>query len=371
VSKFGRRNFLGRHLAYIPVQSLPNIDLPHPAICAILVTEDEVEAIQEFGITRVMARLGQAAHYYPCPPWSDPSRPGISFAESRERSLLARVDHFHARGCRAYQFDDQIVLVLAKSTGALVAEGLAELPEEAAFALPTEFDRDADGCCGWEPGQSEPVAIAPEGSSMRRVCGCFLMFTVGQEKDGATRFEDGFGVFLKPQSWRELREAIRHEKPIRIPPTDGHMPLVLEWSSELFPNPVDGKIYVSPGGWRHYYPQSESSEWPAQTVTLDHTRLLTGEDNIAARTTTEDLAEFIREVVRRVDATFECSDKPFELMVQFKCQPTGHEIQMAHQGVGYKTSGSDHDKSLNANVVGKISVLQMALGRIFRAIFWF
>jgi hypothetical protein len=36
-----------------------------------------------------------------------------------------------------------------------------------------------------------------------------------------------------------------------------------------------------------------------------------------------------------------------------------------------ETSGSDHDKRLNENVVGKISVLQMAPGRIFRAIFWF
>ena len=247
VTQFGERKFLGRHLAYIAPQKLPGVAVPQTAICAILVTDDEVAAIQEFGITRVTARLGQAARYYPCPPWSDPSRPGISFAQTRKQTVLARVPRLGLSGCRVYQAEGQVVLLLAKGSGRLLANQLAELPRDSPFALLTELDADADGCFVWEPGQSGPVAITPEGSTGKRICGCFLTFAAGLAEDGALGLEDGFGAFLTPQSWRAIQEAIGQEERRHIPPTGGRMAFVVDWDNEVSQNPVDGKSYVAPG----------------------------------------------------------------------------------------------------------------------------
>lgn len=229
VTQFGQRNFLGRHLAYIPAQNLPGVPLPQSAICAILVTDDEVAEIQEFGITRVMARLGQAASYYPCSPCSDPLRLGVSFAETRKNTILAGVVRLRVPGCRVYQANGRVVLLLATGVGALLASQLAEVPADSAFALLTDLDPAADGCFVWEPGQSEPAAITPEGSTGSRICGCFITFAVGQAEDGVCGVEDGFGVFLTLKSWRGIQKAIEEETRLQIPPANGRMAFVVDW----------------------------------------------------------------------------------------------------------------------------------------------
>jgi len=57
-TQFGARDFLGHHLMYVHPHPLPGVEIPANAILALLVTKDEVLAVQEFGSTRVIARLG-------------------------------------------------------------------------------------------------------------------------------------------------------------------------------------------------------------------------------------------------------------------------------------------------------------------------
>ncbi len=52
----------------------------------------------------------------------------------------------HAPGCRVYHADGQVVLLLAKAAGALLAGYLAELSSQAGFALLPELAAGADSC---------------------------------------------------------------------------------------------------------------------------------------------------------------------------------------------------------------------------------
>ena len=90
---------------------------------------------------------------------------------------------------------------------------------------------------------------------------------------------------------------------------------------------------MAPGGWRLYHSEGSAGEPPVhKKVTLDHVRLLTAQDDVAARTMVEDLGQFCEAVQRHAEMLLGQSEAAFEVLVQFKCAPSGHEVQMSHQG---------------------------------------
>jgi tetratricopeptide (TPR) repeat protein len=76
-----------------------------------------------------------------------------------------------------------------------------------------------------------------------------------------------------------------------------------------------------------YFPDSPAEE-VSKKVKVDHIQLLTDEKDIVARTTAEDLAKFGKEAEKIACGILEKSDKSFDIMVQFKCSPSGHEVQI-------------------------------------------
>lgn len=101
---------------------------------------------------------------------------------------------------------------------------------------------------------------------------------------------------------------------------------------EIFENPVDKQTYVAPGGWKKYQPTVSRLDEPAKKVKSEGVRLLTSQDDIAVRTTVQDLADFLREAEGLAGELLNTTGKPFKVMVQFTCTPAGHEVKMAHQG---------------------------------------
>ena len=57
--------------------------------------------------------------------------------------------------------------------------------------------------------------------------------------------------------------------------------------------------------------------------------MLTDEKDITARTTADDIAKFIKQAEKIAVGILEKSDKPFKLRLQFKCSPSGHELEIA------------------------------------------
>ena len=101
---------------------------------------------------------------------------------------------------------------------------------------------------------------------------------------------------------------------------------------KAYHNPVDGKTYVSEGGWRLYEPDVPRPEVPGQKVRTKAVRLLMSDDDIAAQTTVIELATFVKEAERLADETFSKSDQEATVLVQFDCIPSGHQVRLAYQG---------------------------------------
>jgi hypothetical protein len=228
-TQFGTRKFFDRHLAYIPAQSIATIPMAPDTIMAISVTDDELIAVQAFGILRVMARLGQQARYYPCPPWLDPSRPGLAFAQTRQESLLARLPCFHSPQMRILRVHDHLVLRLAPTIRSQLADQLDQSAENVPIAFLTDLDAEADGCLVWEPGQTEPNAITPPDSQGVHIGGCFVACVPAQETTGGQLVEDGFVVFFTTGEWHAVRRALHDGQPVQVAATDGRLPLRVEW----------------------------------------------------------------------------------------------------------------------------------------------
>jgi hypothetical protein len=103
-------------------------------------------------------------------------------------------------------------------------------------------------------------------------------------------------------------------------------------SSEVYNNPIDKKSYVVPGGWKHYKSNVPQPDESGKKVKMGSVRLLTSQEEIAARTTVDELANFIKEVAQIGEKSLGKSDKMFQIMAQFDCTPEGHEVKIAHQG---------------------------------------
>lgn len=339
-TQFGARGFFGHHLVYLNPRPLSGVTLPQSALLALLVTLDELRAVQEFGPTRLMARLGQASRYYPFPPWSDRLRRGLPFERTFQDSVLIQVTRELAMGVRVCQAGKQIELTAFRERQSDWQKQLQELPINTPVALLTDLGPSADGCLVWEPGQKEAAAITPLGSRGSRVGGCFVLFIPEQPADSGQILEDGFAVTLTTPSWAAVRRAFLDGQAITVPASGDGLSLSVAWQDnvvagqdEVYVNPVDQKTYVASGGWVTCQPDSPRVAEPqSNRVKTEEVRLLTADADLAIRTTADDLAVFCKAVERCAAAALAASLGAFKVLVQFHCTCSGHQIQMAHQG---------------------------------------
>jgi hypothetical protein len=235
-TQFGPRKFYNNHLAYIPAHPIEGVSLPPDAIMAISVTEEELGAIHAFGILRFMARLGRKMSYFPCPPWLDTERTGLSFGEIHKNpvrdlqkyGILSVVRCIRCTQVRILKVDEWIVLRLSRRSQSCIAEALAQFSEKECFALLTELDADADGCLVWESGQKEPTAIMMDGrQDVAQLCGCFVVWMPEQETSDSEIIEDGFLVKLTAKIWSDIRNALMNGQPFSV--TSDKLSFQIEW----------------------------------------------------------------------------------------------------------------------------------------------
>jgi len=227
VSQFDGRKLFGRHLAYIEAETFHGVRVPPDALAAILVTDDEVQAVQEFGILRVMSRLGFASRYYPCPPWSERSRTGISFREVRQQTILKKVVSGRARGVRIVHDDQGVEVRIDRDAIPRLQKPMSDLGSDQVVALLTDIDPGANGCLVWEPGQSQPEAITAPHSDGSRLCGCFAMLVPGQGGNDVQLVEDGIALMLADDAFAEIRQALTQpSKEISVACKDGRRIMV-------------------------------------------------------------------------------------------------------------------------------------------------
>ena len=99
---------------------------------------------------------------------------------------------------------------------------------------------------------------------------------------------------------------------------------------ETYHNPVDKKTYTAPGGWKNYTPDGPV-EATKEKVSIAGVRLLQSQDEIASRTTAQELAAFLDQAHKAAAEVFASYAKPAVIMVQFTCVPGKCPPTIAYQ----------------------------------------
>ena len=88
-SELGTPSFLGhKSIIYVAAQPFAEFIPVGFALAIILLKDEELVAVKSHGHARVVSRLGHTTRYYPCPPWFDPTRRAIPFAETLQQSII-------------------------------------------------------------------------------------------------------------------------------------------------------------------------------------------------------------------------------------------------------------------------------------------
>lgn len=101
-------------------------------------------------------------------------------------------------------------------------------------------------------------------------------------------------------------------------------------AEDRYDNPVDGMTYRTEGEFRTYEPEVRRID-PGR-VQNDGIVLLTGENEIGARTTVDDLVAFLEAAEKIAREALAANAGAGVVLIQFNCVPSRCEVQMAHQG---------------------------------------
>jgi len=98
-----------------------------------------------------------------------------------------------------------------------------------------------------------------------------------------------------------------------------------------YDNPVDKKSYVTSGEFKTYAP-AVPKDTRGQRVTTAGVLLLTGEPELKARISVQDLAEFLKTVEARAATELGRNKSAMAALVQFNCQPGKCDVKLMSQG---------------------------------------
>ncbi|TKC97156.1 hypothetical protein [Polyangium fumosum] len=326
-------------IIYGPPQPVEGITATAPFLTAVIVTTEEEEVGGKAGYARILARLGAEARFYPTPFWTDRKRASVARPGEVDKTLITRTSRQHLRGVSVrlerkgglanvsktesfFLPGDRIVLgVLPRGEGGL-KEAAAAKGNEDGLVMLLEMDPRAGTGLFWYPGQTTASAIASPAAGSERLTGNFLILTGKKEANEAGVAEDGFVMIFPDATWKRIREALRSGNEITIP-GQGEMPaFAVEHVPTTYENPIDGKRYEAEGGWDTARPQGDGTA-PKRSGQVDATVvLLTSEQEIEQRTTVDDAAAVIKQIITIVEAQVGTSKGPgSDLLVECELLP--------------------------------------------------
>ncbi len=330
VLELREQRLFDHHILFVDAQILEEVELPLDALALQLVAPDELRAVREYGAGRVLARLGQAAGFYPYPSWADPRRRELSLRETFATSVLGKVPRVASSQFQVTGVGDRVELVIQAAARPLLV-GVQQLGDDTPLALATMIYPRADPCLVWEPGQAQAHAIAPPGSRGDRIAGCFVVFLPGQDQDGGRLLEDGFAITLTRASWQALRQALLAGTELSLPGGDGNKSFSLTWAREPHVRPMTGMPYSDETGWS-LPADVAAAPAPRSRIQIAPPRLLTDEDDVGVRSSPREIAMMCVEIQRVAERVLAGQTGAFAATVALRCTPTGHTVQLTHRG---------------------------------------
>jgi len=223
LTHFGQRGLFGRAgsgLLYADARPISGVRLPERALSAIAVDEREIAAALDYGVYRVLTRIGLQLRLYPFPTWTDLERPSAVTPREFE-SGLSKMPRVRAPKVSFIMQDDVLRVSLPGDATELLRD-LRALPGNMPFALLTRPASSANAILVWSPGQEEVSGISPDGSDGSRRSGSTLVVVPGgKHADEIRGFEDGYSLTFCHDSWGQLAAALAVERPFSLTTASG------------------------------------------------------------------------------------------------------------------------------------------------------
>ncbi len=222
-TQFGQRGLFGRAdsgLLYADARAMAGVRLPEQALAAVSVDAREMRTALDFGVYRVLTRIGLQLRLFPFPTWSDLER-SSAMTDNEADSRLTQVPRVRAPGVSFLLHDDSLRVNLPSDTTSLL-RSLRALAPGAPFALLTRPAPNANAILVWTPGQAGMSGISPEGSDgSRRSGSCLVVVPGGKHVDEVRTFEDGCSVSFSTESWGLLSASLTAERPFALTTPSG------------------------------------------------------------------------------------------------------------------------------------------------------
>ena len=302
-TQFSKPLVAGKHITFMGLfyHNMSSGTLPpefgiDSALVGVLISEAELKTGLNFGVYRILSRLGVQAQFCPFPLWTDPDRQAIAsdFEKLEQTSILAKVPI-----CTLSATNSPRIALIDKTSvevafDPIATSALKELvnsaPPDAAFSIYAQPCDSLDGCFYWSPGSQGPAATVKPNSSAKRLNGLFLLLCPGvDDQEEVKQTEDGFVAIMKGSTYQQFKEALLHASPYIFQPAIG-LPLKLIWRSTTFRNPIDGQIFSS----RLYQPEHSES------TSQEEIRLLSPEAQLSQAVSVTALGDYLGRIITAV-----------------------------------------------------------------------
>jgi hypothetical protein len=241
-TEFRTSGFLGiqfKGLLYAPVPTMLGVPLPSHCVAMVPITAEEMDVYQTAGASRLMARLGRQADYFPCPTWCDRDRQSaFSTAEVMEmkEDPVFRSAKAQTYSLTATQKELSLSLRLTDRSAALLQDLLKELPDDSALRLALGVDPRADALLVWESkANGNNTMIAPEGSKAKTIGVTFIALLPGLPKNEILTGNDGCAVMMTKDDFARFKTALQEKSAFSLPMSDDSAlkSLSIEWAQDL------------------------------------------------------------------------------------------------------------------------------------------
>ncbi|KAK0113580.1 hypothetical protein ONS95_013828 [Cadophora gregata] len=221
--------------------------IPRAAHHVIGLTAEEATVALEFGPTRVIAHLGESERCFPSPVWADRDRKNCCTMADQANSGRSKFKLARIYGVNALLdggFDSgNIILTLPPGEKKIraIQAAFRNLSKDMMFGFDSFMSERATSALTWRTGQTVPKAYGKSSSTnlLNLAFIGFVNYTTDQKND-CIIIDDGYCMFLLPDSWAKIQQAVAAVEDCTIPL--GGQTFVLKWLRPMLKSPHDRPV---------------------------------------------------------------------------------------------------------------------------------
>lgn len=228
ITQFGSKDMWGwKGIVYAPAPLHLQSKLPQNCLSMILLTLEEVQAVQDFGALRILSMLGKQARYYPFPYWTDHHRENLLIKELQD-SLLLRVNRVNLREATVTMLNNNHIY-LKISTSLKIDFPPDALPGPVPIGILPSLAAEANACLTWSFAPNTPEAITLPNSNGTVISGCMLVLIGEQSENSSRMLEDGFALLLTKEAWEAFWMAFEKQEVYHLKTAGENLDFSLIW----------------------------------------------------------------------------------------------------------------------------------------------